>query len=108
MTSRALVGGLVLAGLLAGAAWPGWAGEAHPAGNAPMILNLLALPRDKPKAAFQESLKSAPAARAADGWEALPDGSYRYGNATLGVIIKNPCPDGTVPVPLALPGRRPR
>jgi hypothetical protein len=106
MTRRALLGVLALLGLLAGTAWPLGAEEARPALNAPLILNLLALPVDKPEAAFQESLRAAPLTRSGPGWEALPDGSYRYGAASLNVIIKNPCPEGTHQTPLALPGRR--
>ena len=54
MTSRALVGVLVLRGLLAGTAPPLAAEEMRPALNAPLILNLLALPMEKPGAALQE------------------------------------------------------
>jgi len=106
MTSRVLVGALALLGLLAGAACPLGAEEARPALNAPLILNLLALPMERPEAAFQESLRDAPVTRSQPGWEALPDGSYRYGAASLNVIIKNPCPEGTLHAPVALPGRR--
>ena len=106
MTSRALVGVLALLGLLAGAAWPLAAEEVRPALNAPLILNLLALPMDKPGAALQESLRAAPVSRAAPEWQPLEDGSYRYGDSRLTVIIKNPCPEGTHQTPLALPGRR--
>jgi hypothetical protein len=105
MTRRALLGVLALLGLLAGTAWPLGAEEARPALNAPLILNLLALPVDKPEAAFQESLRAAPVSRAAPEWQPLEDGSYRYGDSRLTVIIKNPCPEG-IPHPLALPGRR--
>ncbi len=105
MTSRALVGALVLVGLLVGGAWPLGAEEVRPALNAPLILNLLALPVEKPEVAFQESLKSAPVPRAAAGWQEMADGSYRYGDSRVTVIIKNPCPEGTAHVPLALPGR---
>jgi hypothetical protein len=106
MTSRALVGVLALLGLLAGTAWPLGAEEARPALNAPLILNLLARPMEKPEAALQESLRAAPGMRSEPGWEALSDGSYRYGDSRLTVIIKNPCPEGTHQTPLALPGRR--
>ncbi|MBI3029644.1 MAG: hypothetical protein HYY64_09055 [Candidatus Rokubacteria bacterium] len=106
MTSRALVGGAALVGLLAATAWPLGAEEARPALNAPLILDLLTLPVENPEAAFQKSLRDAPVARSGPGWEALPDGSYRYGAASLNVIIKNPCPEGTHQTPLALPGRR--
>ena len=106
MTRRALVGAVALLGLLAGTAWPLGAEEARPALNAPLILNLLTLPMEKPETAFQESLREPPVARSRPGWEALPDGSYRYGATSLSVIIKNPCPEGTLHAPVALPGRR--
>ena len=106
MTSRVLVGALALLGLLAGAACPLGAEEARPALNAPLILNLLALPMERPEAAFQESLRAAPVPRAAPEWKPLDDGSYRYGDSRLTVIIKNPCPEGKPYVPPALPGRR--
>ena len=106
MTSRVLVGALALLGLLAGAACPLGAEEARPALNAPLILNLLALPMERPEAAFQESLRAAPVPRAAPEWKPLDDGSYRYGDSRLTVIIKNPCPEGTLHAPIALPGRR--
>ncbi|MBI4587599.1 MAG: hypothetical protein HY725_02070 [Candidatus Rokubacteria bacterium] len=108
MTSRALLGCLAFAGLVVGIARPLGAEESRPALNAPLILNLLAVPMERPEVALQESLRVGSAARAAREWEALPDGSYRYGNATLNVIIKNPCPDGTLHTPLALPGRNRR
>ena len=75
MTRRALLGGLALLGLLAGTAWPLGAEEARPALNAPLILNLLALPMEKPETAFQESLRDPRVARSGPGWEALSDGS---------------------------------
>ena len=106
MTRRALIGILALLGLLAGTARPLGAEEARPALNAPLILNLLALPVARPEAAFQESLRAAPGSRAAPEWRPLEDGSYRYGDSRLTVIIKNPCPEGTHQTPLALPGRR--
>ena len=106
MTSRILVGGLALVGFVLGGVWPLGAEEARPALNAPLILNLLALPADRPEAAFQESLRAAPGSRAAPEWRPLEDGSYRYGDSRLTVIIKNPCPEGTHQTPLALPGRR--
>lgn len=104
--SRGLVGGLALVGFVFGAPWPLAAEEARPALNAPLILNLLALPMEKPEAAFQESLRAAPVPRAAPEWKPLDDGSYRYGDSRLTVIIKNPCPEGKPYVPPALPGRR--
>jgi len=105
MTSRILVGGLALVGFVLGGMWPLGAEEVRPALSAPMILNLLALPVEKPGAALRESLRAAPVSRAAPEWQPLEDGSYRYGDSPLTVIIKNPCPEG-ISHPLALPGRR--
>ena len=104
--NRGLVGGLALVGFVFGAPWPLAAEETRPALNTPLILNLLALPMEKPEAAFQESLRPGPARPAAGGWQALGDGSYRYGDSRLTVIIKNPCPEGKPYAPPALPGRR--
>ncbi len=100
-----MVGGLVALSLVLGAAGAVAAEEMRPVLNAPLILNMLALPMDRPEAAFQESLRAAPVARAAPGWQQLEDGSYRYGDSRLTVIIKNPCPEGQPHVPVALPGR---
>ena len=102
---RALVGVLALAGILLGPVASLGAEELRPALNAPLILNMLALPMEKPGAAFRESLRAAPEARAAGEWGMLPDGSARFGNSTVHVIIKNPCPDGTYHAPVGLPGR---
>jgi len=71
-----------------------------------LFLRLLNVPAETPDAAFRESLRSQPAERPALQWEILADGSARYGDSKLGLIIRNPCPDGTVHTPLALPGRR--
>ncbi len=71
-----------------------------------LFLRLLNVPAETPEAAFRESLRSRPAQRPAPEWEILADGSARYGDSKLSVVIKNPCPDGTFHTPLALPGRR--
>ena len=105
MTSRVLVG-LALAAVLLGPAVPVGAEESRPALNAPLILNMLALPMEKPQAAFQESLRAVPGSRAAPEWQQLEDGSYQYGGSRLTVIIKNPCPEGKPHAFPALPGRR--
>lgn len=74
--------------------------------SAPLLLNLFNVTIESPEAAFKESLRSSPAPRLVPGWEILPDGSARYGDSRLSVVIKNPCPDGTIHTPVALPGRR--
>ena len=99
---RVLVGGLALGGLLLGTAVPLGAEELRAALSAPLILNLLALPTETPGAAFRESLRDVPAARAEPQWEMLPDGNARLGTPGFHVIVKNPCPGH---VPVALPGR---
>ena len=71
-----------------------------------LFLRLLNVPAETPDAAFRESLRGQPAQRPKLEWEILADGSARYGDSKVGLIIRNPCPDGTVHTPLALPGRR--
>ena len=71
-----------------------------------LFLRLLNVPAETPEAAFMESLRSRPAQRPAPGWEIMADGSARYGDSKLGVVLRNPCPDGTFHTPVALPGRR--
>ncbi|MBI3626077.1 MAG: hypothetical protein HY215_08030 [Candidatus Rokubacteria bacterium] len=103
--TRTIVGGLALGGVLLGPAAPLGAEELRAALSAPLILNLLALPTETPGAAFRESLREVPSARAEPQWEMLPDGNARFGTPALHVIVKNPCPGHT---PVALPGRSPR
>lgn len=81
--------------------------EVTPPSPARLILNLLNVPVDSPETAFRESLRVALPPRPTLEWEILPDGSARYGTATVSVIVKNPCPDGAHK-PLFLPGRTPR
>ena len=103
---RFLFGGMALGGMLLGLAAPLGAEEVRPVLSAPLILHMLALPMERPEAAFRESLRAVPAAPAGGEWEMLPDGSARLGNSKFQIIIKNPCPDGTIHAPVALPGRR--
>jgi hypothetical protein len=100
-----LLGGLVLTAILACAVGAAGAEESRPALNAPLIMQLLALPVERPEALLQESLRQPVRERAAGGWELLPDGSARYGNDTLHVIIRNPCPAGSLYKSPPLPGR---
>ena len=100
--TRALVVGPVLLAALLGPAVGLRAEEGRPA---PLILNIVALPMEKPEAAFQESLRSTLPARVSGDWQMLPDGSASYGNGKLRVVIRNPCPEGSVHTPVALPGR---
>lgn len=89
--------------LLAGAP-AAHAEDGRPPFPAPLLLNLANVPMESPEVAFRESLRSAPAPRPSPEWEILPDGSARYGTTTVGVILKNPCPEGTHKA-VALPGR---
>lgn len=79
--------------------------EARPLSPAPLFLSLANVPVESPEVAFRESLRSGPAPRPSPEWVILPDGSARYGTASVGVIVKNPCPEGK-PHSLAVPGRR--
>ena len=81
--------------------------EGRPPAPATLLLKLLNVPMDSPEVAFKESLRSQPAPRPNPEWEILPDGSARYGTATVSVIVKNPCPEGAHK-PFRLPGRAPR
>lgn len=91
------IGALALASALWGLALPASAesGGAPLAGT--LLLDLMSQPAESQEAAFSASLRrdAGPApARRADAPEVLPDGSLRYGRTTLGVVIKNPCPEG--------------
>lgn len=99
---RAVIAGLALTGILLGLAPPLRAEELRQALNAPLILNLLALPSEAPGAASRAMLSEVPAAGSPARWEMLPDGSARFGTPTFHVIVKNPCPGHG---PVALPGR---
>ena len=79
--------------------------EPSPAPTAPLMFRMLVLPMEKPEGAFQESLRNVPPARDVSEWAMLPDGSARYGNSGPRVILKNPCPEGIHPTPVALPGK---
>jgi hypothetical protein len=95
----------VLALALLAAATGARAEEARP--PIPLVLSLANVPVESPEVAFRESLRSGPALRPSPEWVILPDGSARYGTASVGVIVKNPCPEGKptyVPVPAS--GRR--
>lgn len=107
------IGVLVLAWALWGSALTASAegGGAPPAG--PLLLDLMSQPVESQEAAFRASLRRDPGpapARRAGAPEVLPDGSLRYGRTTLGVIIRNPCPEGDLAheaklSPLPQPGR---
>src|SRR5947209_8365018 len=109
---RFLVGGLALGGVLLGPVAPVGAEGLRPTpplrGPAPLLLNMLALPVERPGASFRESLREVPTARGGVEGEMGPDGSARLGNPALYATIKNPCPEGTLHTRVALPGRNRR
>ena len=100
--------------LIAGAGAPAAADEVRQVLNAPMILQMLSRPAERPDAAMREMLRpDAPQARPlrADQGQVMPDGSVRYGSesANLTMTIRNPCPPGDFEheamVQRSLPGR---
>lgn len=97
----------VLALALLAAATGARAEEARPLPSIPLVLSLTNVPVESPEVAFRESLRSGSVTHPSPAWVMLPDGSARYGTASVGVIVKNPCPEGKptyVPVPAS--GRR--
>ena len=74
--------------------------------SASMFLDLTAPRPSARDAAYQESIRSAPAvAPRPPSGEVQEDGSVRYGNVT--VTVRNPCPPGSGhEEPMPLPGRR--
>ena len=116
MTSsmRTATAGLLI--LLLGAAAPAAAEELRQGLNAPLILQMLSRPPDKPETLMKEGLRRdtelSKSSRPTDG-QVMPDGSVRYGTdmASVSVMIKNPCPPGDIAhemgaVPLPGRGRR--
>ena len=74
--------------------------------SANLLLDLTAPRAMARDAAYQESIRSAPAvAPRPPSGEVQEDGSVRYGNVT--VTVRNPCPPNSGhEEPLPLPGRR--
>ena len=101
-------------GALGTGGWaPAVAEEVRQGLNAPMILQMLSKPVDKPEAVMREMLRAdATSARPvrSEG-QVMPDGSVRYGTETAGLTmtIRNPCPPGDMEhemmVQRPLPGR---
>jgi hypothetical protein len=106
------IGALALASLLWGSPAQAQAETSAIPPASPMLLNLMSPPVESQETAFRESLRrdAGPVpARRADAPEVLPDGSVRYGRSTLGLVIKNRCPEGVLAhqaklAPLPLPG----
>jgi hypothetical protein len=90
-----------LVAVLLGAAAPVTAEEVRQGLNAPMILQMLSRPADKPETLMREGLRRdselSKVVRPTDG-QVMPDGSVRYGtdSASVSVTIKNPCPPGDI------------
>ena len=101
------------AGVFTGGTWaPAAADEVRQVLNAPMILQMLSKPAEKPEAAMREMLRpDAPRPMRADQGQVMPDGSVRYGSESvnLTMTIRNPCPPGDfeheVMAQRSLPGR---
>jgi hypothetical protein len=114
MSSRIAIGFVVSAFLTAGIAVPAAAEEVRQGLNAPMILQMLSRPAEKPESSMREMLRpDAVQAKPVrfDQPQMMPDGSARYGtdNASVTMMIRNPCPPGDLDheamVQRSLPGR---
>jgi hypothetical protein len=113
MTSSIRTATAALLIVLLGGAVPAAAEELRQGLNAPLILQMLSRPVDKPEALMKEGLRRdaelSKSPRPTDG-QVMPDGSVRYGtdSASVSVTIKNPCPPGDIAHEMAtvpLPGR---
>ena len=115
MTRRIVIGLLLSAVVAGGISAPAAAEEVRQGLNAPMILQMLSRPVEKPEAAMREMLRpDAVQAKPVrfDQPQVMPDGSVRYGSdsASVTMTVRNPCPPGDVEhemmVLRSLPGRR--
>lgn len=115
MTRRIVIGFLMSAAVAWGLSAPAAAEEVRQGLNAPMILQMLSRPAEKPEAAMREMLRpDAVQAKPVrfDQPQMMPDGSARYGSdsASVTMTIRNPCPAGDIEhemmVQRSLPGRR--
>jgi hypothetical protein len=104
---------LAAASMTVALATPAAAEEVRQGLNAPMILQMLSRPIDKPEAVMREMLRpDATSVRPvrSEG-QVMPDGSVRYGTeaSNLTMAIRNPCPPGDMEhemmVQRSLPGR---
>jgi hypothetical protein len=106
--------GTLAAGALVAGTWASVAAEEVRQGlNAPMILQMLSKPAEKPEAVMREMLRpDATSVRPmrTEG-QVMPDGSVRYGSESAGmtVTLRNPCPPGDIEHEMmalrSLPGR---
>jgi hypothetical protein len=104
---------LVTASMIVDIVTPAVAEEIRQGLNAPVILQMLSKPVEKPEAVMREMLRpDATTVRPvrSEG-QVMPDGSVRYGTEASGVTvtIRNPCPPGDIEhemmVQRSLPGR---
>lgn len=114
MTRRMVIGLLLSAVLAWGISAPAAAEEIRQGLNAPMILQMLSRPVEKPESVMRDMLRpDAVEAKPVrfDQPQVMPDGSVRYGTsaASVTMTIRNPCPPGDVEHEMmalrALPGR---
>jgi hypothetical protein len=113
--TKLIVIGIVLSAVLAGGiSAPAAAEEVRQGLNAPMILQMLSRPVEKPESVMREMLRpDAVQAKPVrfDQPQVMPDGSVRYGTdaASVTMTIRNPCPPGDVEHEMmalrSLPGR---
>ena len=115
MSRRIAIGLVLSAAVTVCVAAPVAAEEVRQVLNAPMILQMLSRPVEKPETVMREMLRpDAVQARPVrfDQPQMMPDGSARYGtdNASISMTIRNPCPPGDIEhemmVQRSLPGRR--
>ncbi len=107
------VGSLAAGALVAGMWAPVAAEEVRQGLNAPMILQMLSKPAEKPEAVMREMLRpdAASARPVRTEGQVMPDGSVRYGSESAGmtVTLRNPCPPGDIEHEMmalrSLPGR---
>jgi hypothetical protein len=114
MNRRVAIGLVFSASLTVASASPAAAEEVRQGLNAPMILQMLSRPVEKPESAMREMLRP-DAVKATpirfDQPQMMPDGSARYGTdtASVSMMIRNPCPPGDIAhemmVQRSLPGR---
>jgi hypothetical protein len=114
MTRRSGIGLVLAAALAWGISAPAAAEEVRQGLNAPMILQMLSRPAEKPESVMREMLRP-DAVQATpvrfDQPQVMPDGSVRYGTdaASVTMTIRNPCPPGDVEHEMmalrSLPGR---
>ena len=110
-----IVMGLLLSAAVSGVlSVPVAAEEVRQGLNAPMILQMLSRPAEKPEMTMKEMLRpdAVKATRVGfDQPQVMPDGSVRYGTdgASVTMTIRNPCPPGDIEHEMmalrSLPGR---